>query len=144
MPVSMFATNIKIIKSHGKINKDGSITYNRVEQRFDSRGKLVYQSCTGRGSEKCPVYATVTVGTIGGVIDKALVEVENTIIVKLEKGITEGKVEYSDIIFNYKNAKIIKDNTGKEELEYHLTIDFKNTGDVDDIINNKKIMESED
>ena len=144
MPVLMFATDIKVIKSQGKLHKDGTVTYNRIEQRFDSRGRLVYQSCTGRGREACPPVPIIVVGTIGGVIDNAIVEVENIMVINLKKGITEGKVEYYDLTFRYRNAKITKDDTGKEELEYQLTIDFKNIGDVDGIINNKKIMESED
>jgi len=126
MASSLFSKQVTIIKKGGKLNKDGTVTYDYIKQQF-TNGDLTYQHCLRRGHEKCPKVGIVTIGT-GVSIDKYIELAEEVIAKNLEKGITTGKISYpsDNIMIYYKEASFVLDENGKEtdKIEYHMTIEY--------------------
>jgi hypothetical protein len=111
---SAFADIVIVIKG-GKVHADGSVTYHKIEIRFDINENLYYKQCKGREPNACPVTGVVTVGNTKIHVEN---EIYPVIIRELKNGNKKGSATISGIEFFWKNAKLVGDN----HLECKLTI----------------------
>lgn len=129
----------------GKLNKyTEEVTYKNIIAEYDSYGRLTLLKCTGKGYEHCPEAWTYTQpqSTFEKTILEATVNMEVQILEDLKAGKTSGEFKYKYITLSYKDAKLVKNDLGKEELQYNWSIiDFLTERNVDDI---KKYKESLD
>ena len=129
----------------GKLNKfTEEVTYKNIIAEYDSYGRLTLLKCTGKGYEHCPESWTYTQpqSTFEKTILEATVNMEVQILEDLKAGKTSGEFKYKYLTLSYKDAKLVNDESGKEELQYSWSIiDFLIERNVDDI---KKYKESLD
>ena len=129
----------------GKLNKfTEEVTYKNIIAEYDSYRRLTYLKCTGKGHEPCPPSWTYNQpqSTFEKSILEATVLMEVQILEDLKAGKTSGEFKYKYITLSYKNAKLVNNESGKEELQYSWSItDFQTIRKVDDI---KKYKESLD
>ena len=129
----------------GKLNKfTEEVTYKNIIAEYDSYRRLTYLECTGKGHEPCPPSWTYNQpqSTFEKSILEATVLMEVQILEDLKAGKTSGEFKYKYITLSYKDAKLVNDESGKEELQYSWSIiDFLIERNVDDI---KKYKESLD
>jgi hypothetical protein len=109
-----FADIVIIIKG-GKTHDDGSVTYHKIEMRFDDNENLYFKKCKGNGPNACPVTGVVTVGNTKIHVEN---EIYPVIISELKNKNKKGSARISGIEFFWKNAKLVGDN----HLECKLTI----------------------
>ncbi len=119
------AKNIRVFKSGGKKHWfSDKITYNRIEQKFDSEtGHLTYQSCTGKGNEVCPKITMVSVGDFNGSNNQKVNGLE--IIKYAQKQFVDnssGKAYYKGVFVSWRNAKVVELEDGNIDYEYELFI----------------------
>ena len=146
--ISISALNAQGLTVHlegGKLNKfTEEVTYKNIIAEYDSYHRLTYLECTGKGYEHCPEAWTYTqpISTFEKTILEATVNMEVQILEDLKAGKTSGEFKYKYITLSYKDAKLVNDESGKEELQYSWSIiDFLIERNVDDI---KKYKESLD
>lgn len=146
--ISISALNAQGLTVHlegGKLNKfTEEVTYKNIIAEYDSYGRLTLLKCTGKGYEHCPESWTYTQpqSTFEKTIHEATVNMECQILEDLKAGKTSGEYKYKYITLSYKDAKLVNDKSGKEELQYSWSIiDFLIERNVDDI---KKYKESLD
>ncbi|MBO7652771.1 MAG: hypothetical protein J6S84_08705 [Bacteroidales bacterium] len=139
------AQSLTVHLEGGKCNKfTEEVTYKTVIAEYDSYRRLTYLECTGKGHEQCPPSWTYDQpqSTFEKSILEATVLMEVQILEDLKEGKTSGEFKYKYITLSYKNAKLEKNDLGKDELQYSWSItDFLIERDVDDI---KKYKESLD
>ena len=69
---------------------------------------------------------------------------EVQILDDLTEGKTSGEFKYKYITLSYKNAKLVTNESGKEELQYDWSItDFRTVRDVADIKKYKETIEKQ-
>jgi len=128
----------------GKLNKfTEEVTYKNVIEEYDSYGRLTLLKCTGKGHEHCPESWTYTqpISTFEKNIFEATVNMECQILEALKAGKTSGDFKYKYITLSYKNAKLVTDESGKEELQYSWSIiDFQTKRNLEDIEKYKKSL----
>ncbi len=146
--ISISALNAQGLTVHlegGKLNKfTEEVTYKNIIAEYDSYGRLTLLKCTGKGYEHCPESWTYTQpqSTFEKTILEATVLMEVQILEDLKAGKTSGEFKYKYLTLSYKDAKLVNDESGKEELQYSWSIiDFLIERNVDDI---KKYKESLD
>lgn len=146
--ISISALNAQGLTVHlegGKLNKfTEEVTYKNIIAEYDSYGRLTLLKCTGKGYEHCPESWTYTQpqSTFEKTILEATVNMEVQILEDLKAGKTSGEFKYKYLTLSYKDAKLVNDESGKEELQYSWSIiDFLIERNVDDI---KKYKESLD
>lgn len=146
--ISISALNAQGLTVHlegGKLNKfTEEVTYKNIIAEYDSYGRLTLLKCTGKGYEHCPESWTYTrpISTFEKTIFEATVLMEVQILEDLKAGKTSGEFKYKYLTLSYKDAKLVNDESGKEELQYSWSIiDFLIERNVDDI---KKYKESLD
>lgn len=146
--ISISALNAQGLTVHlegGKLNKfTEEVTYKNIIAEYDSYGRLTLLKCTGKGYEHCPESWTYTQpqSTFEKTILEATVNMEVQILEDLKSGKTSGEFKYKYLTLSYKDAKLVNDESGKEELQYSWSIiDFLIERNVDDI---KKYKESLD
>jgi hypothetical protein len=146
--ISISALNAQGLTVHlegGKLNKfTEEVTYKNIIAEYDSYGRLTLLKCTGKGYEHCPESWTYTQpqSTFEKTIFEATVLMEVQILEDLKAGKTSGEFKYKYLTLSYKDAKLVNDESGKEELQYSWSIiDFLIERNVDDI---KKYKESLD
>ena len=146
--ISISALNAQGLTVHlegGKLNKfTEEVTYKNIIAEYDSYGRLTLLKCTGKGYEHCPESWTYTQpqSTFEKTILEATVNMEVQILEDLKAGKTSGEFKYKYLTLSYKDAKLVNDESGKEELHYSWSIiDFRIQRNVDDI---KKYKESLD
>lgn len=146
--ISISALNAQGLTVHlegGKLNKfTEEVTYKNIIAEYDSYGRLTLLKCTGKGYEHCPESWTYTQpqSTFEKTILEATVNMEVKILEGLNAGKTSGEFKYKYLTLSYKDAKLVNDESGKEELQYSWSIiDFLIERNVDDI---KKYKESLD
>ena len=146
--ISISALNAQGLTVHlegGKLNKfTEEVTYKNIIAEYDSYGRLTLLKCTGKGYEHCPESWTYTQpqSTFEKTILEATVNMEVQILEDLKAGKTSGEFKYKYLTLSYKDAKLVNDESGKEELQYSWSIiDFQIERNVDDI---KKYKESLD
>ncbi len=146
--ISISALNAQGLTVHlegGKLNKfTEEVTYKNIIAEYDSYGRLTLLKCTGKGYEHCPESWTYTqpISTFEKTIFEATVNMEVQILEDLKAGKTSGEFKYKYLTLSYKDAKLVNDESGKEELQYSWSIiDFLIERNVDDI---KKYKESLD
>lgn len=146
--ISISALNAQGLTVHlegGKLNKfTEDVTYKNIIAEYDSYGRLTLLKCTGKGYEHCPESWTYTQpqSTFEKTILEATVNMEVQILEDLKAGKTSGEFKYKYLTLSYKDAKLVNDESGKEELQYSWSIiDFLIERNVDDI---KKYKESLD
>lgn len=146
--ISISALNAQGLTVHlegGKLNKfTEEVTYKNIIAEYDSYGRLTLLKCTGKGYEHCPESWTYTqpISTFEKTILEATVNMEVQILEDLKAGKTSGEFKYKYITLSYRDAKLVNDESGKEELQYSWSIiDFLIERNVDDI---KKYKESLD
>ena len=146
--ISISAVNAQGLTVHlegGKLNKfTEEVTYKNIVAEYDSYGRLTLLKCTGKGYEHCPESWTYTqpISTFEKTIFEATVLMEVQILEDLKEGKTSGEFKYKYLTLSYKDAKLVKNDLGKEELQYNWSIiDFLTERNVDDI---KKYKESLD
>ena len=146
--ISISALNAQGLTVHlegGKLNKfTEEVTYKNIIAEYDSYGRLTLLKCTGKGYEHCPESWTYTQpqSTFEKTILEATVNMEVQILEDLKAGKTSGEFKYKYLTLSYKDAKLVNDESGKEELQYSWSIiDFLIEHNVDDI---KKYKESLD
>ena len=146
--ISISALNAQGLTVHlegGKLNKfTEEVTYKNIIAEYDSYGRLTLLKCTGKGYEHCPESWTYTQpqSTFEKTILEATVNMEVQILEDLKAGKTSGEFKYKYLTRSYKDAKLVNDESGKEELQYSWSIiDFLIEHNVDDI---KKYKESLD
>lgn len=131
----------------GKCNKfTEEVTYKTVIAEYDSYRRLTYLECTGKGHEQCPPSWTYDQpqSTFEKTILDATVLMEVQILDDLTEGKTSGEFKYKDITLSYKNAKLVTNESGKEELHYDWSItDFRTVRDVADIKKYKETIEKQ-
>ena len=139
------AQGLTVLLEGGKLNKfTEEVTYKNIIAEYDSYGRLTLLKCTGKGYEHCPESWTYTqpISTFEKTIFEATVLMEVQILEDLKAGKTSGEFKYKYITLSYKDAKLVKNDLGKEELQYSWSIiDFLTERNVDDI---KKYKESLD
>ena len=139
------AQGLNVHLEGGKLNKyTEEVTYKNIIAEYDSYGRLTLLKCTGKGYEHCPESWTYTQpqSTFEKTILEATVLMEVQIIEDLKAGKTSGEFKYKYITLSYKDAKLVKNDLGKENLQYNWSIiDFLTERNVDDI---KKYKESLD
>lgn len=148
LAISFSAVNAQGLTVHlegGKLNKfTEEVTYKNIIAEYDSYGRLTLLKCTGKGYEHCPESWTYTQpqSTFEKTILEATVNMEVQILEDLKAGKTSGEFKYKYLTLSYKDAKLVNDESGKEELQYSWSIiDFLIERNVDDI---KKYKESLD
>ncbi|MBR4582894.1 MAG: hypothetical protein IKO34_03675 [Bacteroidales bacterium] len=146
--ISISALNAQGLTVHlegGKLNKfTEEVTYKNIIAEYDSYGRLTLLKCRGKGYEHCPESWTYTqpISTFEKTIFEATVLMEVQILEDLKAGKTSGEFKYKYLTLSYKDAKLVNDESGKEELQYSWSIiDFLIERNVDDI---KKYKESLD
>lgn len=146
--ISISALNAQGLTVHlegGKLNKfTEEVTYKNIIAEYDSYGRLTLLKCTGKGYEHCPESWTYTQpqSTFEKTILEATVNMEVQILEDLKAEKTSGEFKYKYLTLSYKDAKLVNDESGKEELQYSWSIiDFLIERNVDDI---KKYKESLD
>lgn len=146
--ISISALNAQGLTVHlegGKLNKfTEEVTYKNIIAEYDSYGRLTLLKCTGKGYEHCPESWTYTQpqSTFEKTILEATVNMEVQILEDLKAGKTSGEFKYKYLTLSYKDAKLVNDESGKEELQYSWSIiDFLIERNIDDI---KKYKESLD
>ena len=146
--ISISALNAQGLTVHlegGKLNKfTEEVTYKNIIAEYDSYGRLTLLKCRGKGYEHCPESWTYTQpqSTFEKTILEATVNMEVQILEDLKAGKTSGEFKYKYLTLSYKDAKLVNDESGKEELQYSWSIiDFLTERNVDDI---KKYKESLD
>ena len=131
----------------GKCNKfTEEVTYKTVIAEYDSYRRLTYLECTGKGHEQCPPSWTYNQpqSTFEKTILDATVLMEVQILDDLTEGKTSGEFKYKYITLSYKNAKLVTNESGKEELQYDWSItDFRTVRDVADIKKYKETIEKQ-
>jgi hypothetical protein len=139
------AQGLNVHLEGGKYNKfTEEVTYKNIFAEYDSYGRLTLLKCTGKGYEHCPESWTYTqpISTFEKTILDATVLMEVQILEDLKEGKTSGEFKYKYLTLSYKDAKLVKNDLGKEELQYNWSIiDFLTERNVDDI---KKYKESLD
>ena len=139
------AQGLNVHLEGGKLNKyTEEVTYKNIIAEYDSYGRLTLLKCTGKGYEHCPESWTYTQpqSTFEKTILEATVNMEVQILEDLKAGKTSGEFKYKYLTLSYKDAKLVNDESGKEELQYSWSIiDFLIERNVDDI---KKYKESLD
>ncbi len=148
--ISISAANAQGLTVHlegGKCNKfTEEVTYKTVIAEYDSYRRLTYLECTGKGHEQCPPSWTYDQpqSTFEKSILDATVLMEVQILDDLTEGKTSGEFKYKYITLSYKNAKLVTNESGKEELEYDWSItDFRTVRDVADIKKYKETIEKQ-
>ncbi len=109
-----FADVLIVIKG-GRTHDDGTVTYRKVEMRFDNNNHLQYKECKGRGPNTCPKTGIITVGGINIDVEE---EIYPVILKELEAGNDNGKKEIKGLPVEWKDAYV----AGKETLEAEITI----------------------
>jgi len=139
------AQGLNVHLEGGKLNKyTEEVTYKNIIAEYDSYHRLTYLECTGKGYEHCPESWTYTQpqSTFEKTIFEATVLMEVQILEDLKAGKTNGDFKYKYLTLSYKDAKLVNDESGKENLQYNWSIiDFLTKRNVDDI---KKYKESLD
>jgi len=139
------AQGLNVHLEGGKLNKyTEEVTYKNIIAEYDSYHRLTYLECTGKGYEHCPEAWTYTQpqSTFEKTILEATVNMEVQILEDLKAGKTSGEFKYKYLTLSYKDAKLVKNDLGKEKLQYNWSImDFLTERNVDDI---KKYKESLD
>ncbi|MBO7572697.1 MAG: hypothetical protein J6T48_11335 [Bacteroidales bacterium] len=131
----------------GKCNKfTEEVTYKTVIAEYDSYRRLTYLECTGKGHEQCPPSWTYDQpqSTFEKSILEATVLMEVQILEDLNAGKNSGEFKYKYITLSYKNAKLVTNESGKQELQYDWSItDFRTVRDVADIKKYKETIEKQ-
>lgn len=132
----------------GKLNKfTEEVTYKNIIAEYDSYRRLTYLKCTGKGHEPCPPSWTYNQpqSTFEKSILEATVLMEVQILEDLKAGKTSGEFKYKYITLSYKNAKLVNNESGKEELQYSWSIiDFQTERNVEDIKKYKEALDKQE
>lgn len=141
------AQSLTVHLEGGKCNKfTEEVTYKTVIAEYDSYRRLTYLECTGKGHEQCPPSWTYDQpqSTFEKSILEATVLMEVQILEDLNEEKTSGEFKYKYITLSYKNAKLVTNESGKEELQYDWSItDFRTVRDVADIKKYKETIEKQ-
>ncbi len=131
----------------GKLNKfTEEVTYKNIIAEYDSYRRLKYLKCTGKGHEPCPPSWTYNQpqSTFEKSILEATVLMEVQILEDLKAGKTSGEFKYKYITLSCKNAKLVNNESGKEELQYSWSIiDFQTERNVEDIKKYKEALDKQ-
>ncbi len=115
LSLSGFSKWLIAIHRDGRVNDDGSVTYDRVVYR--DYGFLTYIRCVNKGPNSCPRVGVITVGGIAA--QEIINYAEKVIAEKLKRGETSGRMIIKDkVLVIWKDAKFRENG----QLEYSIAI----------------------